>query len=77
MGDRLRRIQEREGIIDVEKAYQLAVERDRKTAQYLGQLFGVQGDDPSLYHLLLNTDKWKTEGAAHVIVGALQQLEAQ
>jgi cytidylate kinase len=77
MGARLRRIQEREGIIDVEKAYQLAVERDRKTAQYLGQLFGVRGDDPFLYHLLLNTDKWETEAAAQVIVAALQQLVAK
>ena len=33
-------------------------------------------DDPELYHLVINTGKWKLEAAAQIIVNAVEQVES-
>ena len=75
-GARVRRVESRENLT-FSHAYQLMVERDRATDQYLDEFFGVKGDDPLLYHLILNTGKVSTNAAAQIIVTAVKQMEAQ
>jgi cytidylate kinase len=72
--DRIRRIQGRKGLSQKE-ANQLAVQQDRKTAEYLNRFFGIRWDDPLLYHLVLNTGKWTPEAAAQIIVDSVTQLQ--
>jgi cytidylate kinase len=70
MANRILRLQEREGV-DAETARQMATQQDQATAQYLHQLFGIRWDDPTLYHLTINSGKWPSEAVAHIIVNAL------
>lgn len=73
MRDRVLRIQER-AHIDMERAHQLALRRDRKRYEYLRDLFGVDINEPTLYHLVVNTGKLEIEDAAQVIVHATSQF---
>ena len=75
MGTRILRIQTREGI-DAEGARRLAMQQDQAAAQYLQRLFGIRWDNPTLYHILINTGKWELEVAAQIIFNALSQLQA-
>lgn len=76
MGNRILRIQEGEGV-NAEEARHLAIQQDQASAQYLKRLFGIRWDDPTLYHLLINTGKWELETAAQIIVQAVGQLPAE
>jgi cytidylate kinase len=76
MAERVLRIQRQEQV-DTETARRLAIEHDQATARYLNQLFRVRGDNPELYHVVINTGKLSLEGAAQVIVKAVEQLQAQ
>jgi len=76
ISERMRRIRERTGL-SVEASEQLANERDKQSARYLNQLFGVRWDDPLLYHLVLNTGKWSLEDGAQLIVSAVRRLQAE
>jgi cytidylate kinase len=73
MKDRVLRLQER-AHIDMERAHQLALRRDRKRYEYLRDLFGVDINEPTLYHLVINTGKLEIGDAARVIVHATSQL---
>jgi cytidylate kinase len=75
MGARILRIQKREGI-NAEEARRLAIQQDQAAAQYLQRLFGIRWDNPTLYHILINTGKWELEVAAQIIFNALSQLQA-
>jgi cytidylate kinase len=75
MGTRILRIQKREGG-DAEEARRLAIQQDQAAAQYLQRLFGIRWDNPTLYHILINTGKWEFERAARIIFNALSQLQA-
>jgi cytidylate kinase len=75
MAERVLRIQKQEQV-DTETARRLAIEHDQATARYLNQLFRVRGDNPELYHLVINTGKWSLEDAAQVIVKSVEQLQA-
>jgi len=75
-GARVRRVEAREKLT-FSQAYQLMVERDRAMDQYLDEFFGIKGDDPMLYHLILNTGKLSTNAAAQIIVAAVGQMEAE
>lgn len=63
---RVLRIQEREGL-GVKESLDLARRHDKATAHYVRHLFGIRWDDPSLYHLVINTGKWELEAAAQLI----------
>lgn len=76
MGTRILRIQKREAV-DAEAARRLAIQRDQAAAQYLKRLFGIQWDEPTLYHILINTGKWELEAAAQIILNAARQLPAK
>jgi cytidylate kinase len=75
MGTRILRIQKREGI-DAEEARRLAIQQDQAAAQYLQRLFAIRWDNPTLYHILINTGKWESERTAQIIFNALSQLQA-
>jgi cytidylate kinase len=75
-GARVRRVESREKLT-FSQAYQLMVERDQATDQYLDEFFGVKGDDPMLYHLILNTGKLSTNAAAQIIAAAVGHMEAE
>jgi cytidylate kinase len=74
MGIRILRVQKRDGV-DAEEARRLAVQQDQASSQYLKRLFGIQWDDPTLYHMLINTGKWELETAAQLIVSAVRQFQ--
>jgi cytidylate kinase len=76
MGNRILRIQGQEKV-NAEKARCLAIDHDQATARYLNQLFGVRGDEPELYHLVLNTGKWSPEIAAHIIAKSVELLQTE
>lgn len=76
MGTRILRIQNQEGV-DAEQARRLAIQHDQATTRYLKQLFGVRGDEPELYHVVINTGKWSSEAAAHMICNAVEQLQME
>ena len=76
MGNRILRIQGQDKV-NAEEARRLAIEHDQATARYLNQLFGVRGDEPELYHLVINTGKWSPEIAAQIIPKAVEQIQTE
>lgn len=70
---RLLNIQQEIGVA-LEEAYRLAVRHDKKTAGYLSQVFGIDVDDATLYHMVINTGKFSVEQAAQVIAGAVETI---
>lgn len=73
MRDRVLRIQQRTHV-DMERAHQLALRRDKKRFDYLRDLFGVDINEPTLYHLVINTGKFECEDAAQLIASASKHL---
>ncbi|MGQ9786692.1 MAG: cytidylate kinase-like family protein [Anaerolineae bacterium] len=55
-------------------AVTLVNERDRAAAEYLKRFHGIAWDDPTLYHLVLNTGKWSAMRAAQLIADAVHRL---
>jgi cytidylate kinase len=74
-GTRIARLQRLSGMT-VEEAEQRIARQDRATSEYLGRFFGVRWNDSTLYHLVINTGKFSTEGAVQLIVDAVVQLRA-
>lgn len=74
-GARVLRIKEREGLTMAE-ASDLATRKDLAAAAYLSQFFDLDWENPSLYHLILNTGRWDIDAAANIIVNALSQMRA-
>ncbi len=74
-GTRIARLQQLEGL-SVEAAQQKIARQDRATAEYLGRFFGIRWDDPSLYHLVINTGKVGIEGAAQIVVDTVVPLRS-
>jgi cytidylate kinase len=70
---RAQRIQEQESVTP-RTAEEMVSERDKGAAAYLKRFHDVEWDDPTLYHLVINTGKWDTEAAAHLIVNAVSYL---
>jgi cytidylate kinase len=62
--------------LSADDAQQRIARQDRATAEYLDRFFGVRWDDSTLYHLVINTGKFKVEGAVQLIVDAVVQLRA-
>jgi cytidylate kinase len=73
MKARLLRIQEREGL-GIKESAEMARRQDHITEMYLKHLFGIRWDDPTLYHLVINTGKWEIEAAAQLIADAVKRL---
>ena len=76
---RIERVQHR-GVPGVTPEYrrataeQMVSERSRAAAEYLKRFYDIDWDDPMLYHLVINADKWGIDAAAHLIVNAVSYL---
>jgi cytidylate kinase len=74
-GARIARLQQVAGVSVVEAEQRIA-RQDRATSEYLGRFFGIRWNDPTLYHLTLNTGKLNFKAAANLIVDAVVGLRA-
>ncbi len=73
LGARALRLKERDKITMIEST-NLATRKDQVAEAYLDKFFGIDWDDPLLYHLLINTGKCDLDTAARIIVDTLPQL---
>ena len=72
--ERVRRVSEQQRFSNPEAARDFVAGRDRAATDYLRTYYGVDWDDPTLYHLELNTELWDIDAAAHIIAEALKYL---
>jgi CMP/dCMP kinase len=79
LGDRIIRVryQEATGLapeLQQRAAQDIVADRDRAAAEYLRRFHDIDWADPFLYHLVLDTKKWGTEGAVRLIAQAVSCL---
>lgn len=55
---------------DRKAAERLVSRHDRARAEYVRSLYGVDGADPALYHLALDTSAFDRDGCVHLILAA-------
>ena len=72
---RIQRVHEQQQL-SWEDARLYVLDRDDASGQYLEQYYGVDWDDPLLYHMVLNTGRWSLEAAADIIVAAVKHMRA-
>lgn len=70
---RVQRIQSEEQCT-VPQARRLIEEHDRATAEYLQTFYGIDVDDPTLYHLVLNAGKLGVTKCVHLIKAGLEEV---
>lgn len=75
MGARALRVKERDNL-DLESATNMVKQRDQAAGAYLQRFFGVDWNDPLLYHLSINTGRWNPEDATDIIFNALSRLKS-
>ncbi len=63
--------------LPLDKARQKVLAEDKRRADYLRQFYGVDWNDPSLYHLVLNVAALGTERTAQIIVEAMRLIERE
>jgi cytidylate kinase len=68
---RVRRIMESQGCSE-NRAFWFIRDRDKAIRQYLQRFFGIEWDDNTLYHLVVNTGKLDIEQSAAVIVSSIK-----
>ena len=71
--DRVARLQA-EGGLTPAQARRVIMERDRATAEYLRTFHNIEVDDPTLYHLVVNTGALGLEGCVELIKATVQVL---
>ncbi len=72
---RMRAIRE-SGMSGVSEIKRHLADADRASAEYLKRFFGIQWDDPALYHLTLNMDQFTLDAAVTIIVTAIKTRQA-
>lgn len=72
---RIQRVAKLENI-PPEKARQKILAEDKRRSDYLRHFYGIDGKDPSLYHMVLNVAKLGVDLSAQIIVSAARQLQA-
>ena len=60
--------------LDREVALDLIKDSDRSRARYIRNNYGVEWDDPALYHLILNTEKTGVDSCVHLIAETVRHL---
>ncbi|NBD35516.1 MAG: hypothetical protein GVY30_05910 [Chloroflexi bacterium] len=70
---RIRYLMERMGI-DREEAEDQIHQSDKDRARYLRHFHGVDWDDPTLYHVVINTGKITVDTATHLISEAARRI---
>jgi cytidylate kinase len=73
---RLRRLIESEGV-DERHAMLIIRQGDHDSSGYIKSFFNQEWDDPSLYHLLMNTEKLSVKAGVDLITAAVQFPEIQ
>ncbi len=71
---RLQRLIERKGL-DEKQASRLIRQSDEDSSGYIHSFFSADWEDPSLYHLLLNTDKVSIDTGVKLIIEAVHAPE--
>lgn len=72
-GARALRVKEREGVSLAEAIDRTNI-RDQSAIAYLERFFEIDWNNPTLYHLVLNTGKWELSDVAEIIIDALTHL---
>lgn len=72
--ERVRRVSEQQRFTNPAAAHDFIAGRDRAGANYLRTYYNADWDDPTLYHVQLNTGLWDVEAAAHIIADTLKYL---
>ena len=73
---RIKRWQAREGLME-DEARQKVHERDAAHIDFVKRFYNADVSDPTLYDLVINTEKLKPGAAADLIVKALEQIPAR
>lgn len=73
MQARIKNLQ-RQGLTGIGEIKLKINQQDRSTAEYLSHFHDVQVDDPSLYHLVINTGRMDVETAVQMIAAVAQTL---
>lgn len=63
--------------IPPEKAKQKILAEDKRRSEYLRHFYGVDWNDPSLYHLVLNVAKLGIDLTAEILISAARRLEGE
>jgi len=71
---RIQRLVQTENITP-EKAKQKIIAEDKRRAEYLRHFYGVDWNDPSLYHLVLNVAALGIDATSRIIVSAARELQ--
>ncbi len=61
--------------IPPEKARQKIIAEDKRRAEYLRHFYGVDWNDPSLYHLVLNVAALGIDATSQIIISAAKELQ--
>jgi cytidylate kinase len=72
---RIQRLRSR-GMSGISQIKAYIAQQDRASAEYLHRFFGIQWDDPTNYHLVINTGLTALDTAARIIADAVRQIEA-
>jgi len=72
--DRVRQLQAQTNLT-APQARRLAMERDRATAEYLRTFHNIDWDDPTLYHLVVNTGRLGINRSVEFIEAAAKALD--
>mgnify|MGYP000605790668 CR=1 FL=1 len=73
LGARVLRVQSTENV-NLDEATTRVNRRGEAARAYLERFHDIDWDNPLLYHLIINTGKWETEGAVQIIINALVHL---
>ena len=73
--ERVRRVSEQQRFTNPTAARDFVAGRDRAGADYIRTYYGADWDDPTLYHLTLNTGLWDTESAAQIMADVVRRLK--
>jgi cytidylate kinase len=73
---RVKRLSQLENI-PPEKAKQKIIAEDKRRAEYLRHFYGVDWNDPSLYHMVLNVAALGIDLTAQIIVSAAKELQSR
>ena len=73
---RVRVVVERSGVSEQE-AWEMVQNSDRRRSAYLYENYGIDWDDPALYHFVLNTGRTSLETAAQLFKQAVACIEKE
>jgi cytidylate kinase len=73
---RVKRLSQLENI-PPEKAKQKIIAEDKRRAEYLRHFYGVDWNDPSLYHMVLNVAALGIDLTAQIIVSSAKELQSR